>query len=174
MQTKAWILLINMMPLSIYSGHLPAADEAMPGQPIQTAPVACTCYCLASWGAAIAAPYVPNLPTKVVGGILARTETETETGDVFWTANVNRKSYACGTANVTATTALSLNLVHNTYSRSRARTGAWRWGWPPFVWGAWTPWTVYLPTGNLNDRDALLTSAPPSTPWCTDKGVACP
>lgn len=175
MRHTTTMLLLCLGTLSAPGEWTLAADEPATKRPQQPAvPVSCTCYCLAAWGAAIAAPYVPNLPTTVTGNFLTGTQTETETGDEFWTASVNRKIYNCGTATVTATAALNLNLVHNTYSRTRTRTGTWRWGWPPFVWGGWTPWTAYATTGNLNDRAALLTSAPPSTPWCTDKGVACP
>lgn len=174
MDHKTTTLLVALAGAFACAESTHAGDGGEPKQPQPTAAAACTCYCLAAWAAPIAAPYVPNLPNKVSGGFWNGTQTETETGDEFWTASVNQKTYTCGTATVTATTGLNLNLVHNTYTRNRSRTGTWRWGWPPFVWGAWTAWSAYLSTGNLNDRAALMTSAPPSTPWCTDTGVACP
>ena len=131
----------------------------------------CTCYCLQAWGAPIAAPYVPVLPTTIsLTGFFPPTQTEVETGDEFWTATVVQKTYNCTTKAVTATATLNLNLVHNTYQRSRTRTFVF--AWPP--WGPWGAWTPIANTGNLANGAALATSTPPSTPHCPDDGVPCP
>ena len=132
-------------------------------------PATCTCYCLVGWGAAIAAPYVPNPTTSAtVWWPLPPVETETETGDEFWTANTNKKDYNCTTKQVLLVTPDTPNLTHNTYSQTRTRTMGFT------GWGAWTAWSGPANTGNLGDAAALATSAPPQTPICTANGVPCP
>lgn len=144
-------------------------DDRSQSTPGASAPP-CTCFCLVNWIAAIAAPYVPNLPntTSTRWLPLPVTETEIESGDEFWTANVNKKDYNCTTLQIIAVTPQVLNLVHNTYSRSRTRTLGIT------GWGPWTPWTPYANTGNLNNVQALGTSAPPSLPECAAVNVGCP
>lgn len=134
----------------------------------------CNCYCLEKWRSPIAAPYIPRLPNKISGNFFTGTQIETETGEEFWTASVKKKTYSCSTKKVIKSVSLSLNLVHNSYSRSRSRVLIWRLAWPPVTWGPWTGWSPFANTGNLNDRDALGTSSPASMPWCPDEKIKCP
>lgn len=142
----------------------PGPAESKPGEPDP-----CTCYCFVNWIAPIAAPHVPKLPNTVVTTLFALPpfQTETETGEEFWTANVNKKDYHCVTKVVLATTPDTPNLVHNTYSRSRTRNFG-------LGWGPWTAWSPFANTGNYTNAQALATSAPPMLPECTAVGVACP
>lgn len=133
----------------------------------------CTCYCLQTWGAAIAAPYVPTSTTEAWTSWLPPVKTVTETGDEFWTATVVQKTYDCDTKVVQSTTQQTLNLVHNTYSTS------WTKRFFLNLWPLAAGWVIgtpgpYANTGNLGDKAALGTSSPPATPHCPDDGVACP
>ncbi|MFT4962176.1 MAG: hypothetical protein ACI92Z_003273 [Paracoccaceae bacterium] len=144
----------------------PAKEDKKPKKQVQPT---CTCGCLTAWVAAIAAPYVPKLPntTTTTWPALPPFQTETETGEEFWSADVNMKTYDCNTKVVAAQNAAVLSLAHNDYSRSRTRNlglGGW---------GAWTAWGAFANTGNYNDARALATSAPPVT-HCPNDGVPCP
>ena len=182
MNIRNFVLLLGIISVTTYhSAAFPADDPStgMSGENGTPGDTPCHCYCLAAWGAAIAAPFVPKLPTTVSTHIPGNKQTETETGEEFWTATANDKTYQCGTVNVLNVAAVNLNLVHNTYSRSRtrSRTLGFQWGWPPVFWnpwGAWTGWTPFANTGNLGDAVALATSAPPATPHCPAVGIACP
>jgi hypothetical protein len=124
----------------------------------------CKCYCFVKWGAAIAAPFVPRLPTTISTWFFIY-EVETEDGEEFWTADVNEKTYVCNTQQVLGVTPLVLNLVHNDYQTSRSR---WVWNPWPAAWGPKVKSAVY---GNAK---ALGTSSPPALPECTAVGIACP
>ena len=126
----------------------------------------CKCYCLVNWIGPIAAPYIPSGPTTVVTSWFVF-QTDIETGDEYWSANVNEKSYVCDTQQVLGVNPQVLQMLHNTYQMTRTRY--WFFGW-----SAWTPWGAAVNTGNLTNAQALGTSSPPALPECTAVGIACP
>lgn len=148
-----------------------------------TAVKQCMCYCLASWIAPINAANsdVPDVGQPTVKGVT--TEVETETEYVFWTANVNLKTYVCATGAVVSVVSTVLSLGRNRYTITRSRrlivgvkvTKKWGILIPSltFTWGPWSaPARVVGPP--VSNAEALGTSSPPSVPECTSVGIACP
>jgi len=151
----------------------------------------CTCYCLAAWGAPLAAPDIddPGMPTTAIAAGPPITETETTTGTTYWTATVNVKTYVCKTPKVVKTATDTPNLAHNTYAITRTRVlgpttvtvlgvtvtiGPWLvFGVPVGTWGPWTP-PARVNSAPLPAAQALASAAPPMTPVCTSVGVVCP
>ena len=142
----------------------------------------CICYCIQAWGAALPNPEVPSGPSVIAGWF--RTQTETETGDIVWTATVTEKTYNCATKAIISSQNLpNIGLSKNGYTKTRTRTrtlvlrtrtvfgvSITYFVW---AWGAWTIWTLVNGPAN-HERDSLAFPSPSLLPWCGDENVACP
>jgi len=141
----------------------------------------CQCYCIRNWGAPL--PNADVVSTATVSTWL-KTQTETETGEVFWTATVTEKTYLCATKKVTGSRDINANLARNNYTQTRTRTlgisatfkrvlGILIPVKMRFFWGPWSAWTR-TNGPNYTEKESLASPSPPFLPWCQDENIPCP
>lgn len=141
----------------------------------------CQCYCIRAWGAPLPNPDVVSSSTV---GTWLKTQTETETGEVFRTATVTEKTYLCATKKVTGSRDINASLARHIYTQTRTRilgvsvTVKRVLGIPipikmGFFWGPWSAWTR-ANGPNYTEKRGLASASPPFLPWCQDEGIPCP